>query len=366
MGFFSLKSITGSEGLNLGGVAEDIGGAVVGGLEGIGNAATGALSSIGDAMAAIVDDPKKLALLALSVYAPGAGSALGSALGLTGATATVVGNAALTAALNGGDVKSALLSAAIPVVGKEAAAGLADQFVSQGFDKAVADTAGKLVAQTGLAAATGRDPLQALTFGGVQAALPAVTSRIEGFDQLSPQLQASINRAVGTSLLGGDPSAALIDSALAAGRDVYNANTRTVQFDDGSSLIFDNDGNLIRSTESTDTPGGDSGFSRLMSGLGGAAKTGLGGAQAIAGMLGSGQQTAAGVNPALAAASAQPDLSQILAVLGANAQQNAAPVQAEPADVKSFEEQGYGDLFGGDLKLAGTGKHDDLLKILRG
>lgn len=201
------------------GAVEGIGDAAIGILEPIGEAATNVVSGVGNTLASITEDPRKLAMVALSAFAPGAGTALGTAMGLSGAAASVVGNAIINTAINGGDVKSALIAAAIPQVGLQGASLAADQFEALGLDKAVADTAGKIVSQTGVAAATGRDPVQALISGGISQALPEITSQIEGFDKLSPAVQRAVNRAVATTLMGGDPSQQLVAAALGAGKD---------------------------------------------------------------------------------------------------------------------------------------------------
>lgn len=46
--------------------------------------------------------------------------------------------------------------------------------------------------------------------------------------------------------------------------------------------------------------------------------------------------------------------------------QQGEPIQAPLADVKSFEEMGYGDIFGPKLQFSDGGSTDDLIKILRG
>jgi hypothetical protein len=133
------------------------------------------LQPITNTIEGVISDPKKLAMVALSVMAPGAGTALGTAMGLSGTAATLVGQAAINTALNGGDVKSAIMTAALPVVGKEMAGMASSAFVDAGFDSALANSAGKVVSGAGLAAATGKDPLQALISGGLNEAIPNIT-----------------------------------------------------------------------------------------------------------------------------------------------------------------------------------------------
>jgi hypothetical protein len=175
------------------------------------------LQPIKHTVEAILDDPKKIAMVALSVFAPGVGTALGSAMGLSGSVATLVGNAAVNTALNGGDVKAGILAAAIPVVGQEAASLAASSFIDAGMDTALAQSAGKVVAGTGLAAAQGKDPLAALISGGLSEGTAAITRDIPGFADLPDAAKRSINAAVATELSGGDGTQAAINAAMSAG-----------------------------------------------------------------------------------------------------------------------------------------------------
>ena len=80
-----------------------------------------------------------------------------------------------------------------------------------------ATTAGNIAKGTTSAVLQGQDPLQALMSGGISAGTSAITSQIEGFDQLPPSAQKAVNNAVSTALQGGDPSQALVNSAISAG-----------------------------------------------------------------------------------------------------------------------------------------------------
>jgi hypothetical protein len=167
---------------------------------------------------AVVQDPKKLAMVALSVFAPGVGAAFGSALGLSGTAATIVGQAAINTALNGGNVKQAILAAAIPVVGQQLAGTISASFVSSGMDKALANTAGRVLSNAGMAAIQGKDPVTALLTGGASAGTAAITGNIPGFSDLPDFVKRTINAGIATNLSGGDGSkaaaSALINSAI--------------------------------------------------------------------------------------------------------------------------------------------------------
>lgn len=281
------------------------------------------IQPIANTVEAIASDPKKLAMVALSVMAPGAGSALGAAMGLTGTAATLVGQAAINAALNGGDLKSAIISAAIPVVGKEAASLASSAFVDAGFDTALANSAGKVVSGAGLAAATGKDPLQALISGGLNEAVPNITKDIPGFADMPASVKSMINRTVASNLMSstgadGAPTQSVIQNAMAAGTQAATQ------------------------------------------GMEAAAKDTL-------------QQSIAKAYAADAArVAANPNAPVSNAPQGALEGMSMLPT----ADVKSFEQQGFGDIFGGDLfgpansankqtaTAAQGGSVDELLRIL--
>ena len=153
---------------------------------------------------AVIEDPRKLAMVALSVFAPGVGTAIGGAMGLTGTAAALVGNMAVNTVLNGGDVKAAILAAAIPVVGQEMAGIAANSFVEAGMDKALADTAGNVTSRGLLAAAQGKDPVNALISGGLNAGTDAVLNQIPGFEDLDPSIKKMTTRAVANTLVGNN------------------------------------------------------------------------------------------------------------------------------------------------------------------
>jgi hypothetical protein len=191
------------------------------------------LQPIKHTVEAILDDPKKIAMVALSVFAPGVGTALGSAMGLSGSVATLVGNAAVNTALNGGDVKAGILAAAIPVVGQEAASLAASSFIDAGMDTALAQSAGKVVAGAGIATVQGKDPLSALISGGLSEGTAAITRDIPGFADLPESAKRSINAAVATGFYYGSSTTAnsttltlgtLVGTASALGPQVNGPN----------------------------------------------------------------------------------------------------------------------------------------------
>lgn len=83
--------------------------------------------------------------------------------------------------------------------------------------KTVGDLVGNVIGGTAAGVARGQDPLTALTSSGIGAATTAITNQIDGFSDLAPAVQKSVNIAVSSALQGGDPSNALINAALNAG-----------------------------------------------------------------------------------------------------------------------------------------------------
>jgi hypothetical protein len=176
---------------------------------------------------AIVEDPRKLAMVALSVLAPGAGTALGTAMGLTGTAATVVGQVAINTALNGGDVKSAIISAAIPVVGKELAGAASSAFVDAGLDQALAKTAGNAVTSAGLAAIQGGDPVTALLASTVPTAVASVANEIPGYSELPELAKKAIASTVTSSITGGGGPQATANTIVNAGINALAGYAKT-------------------------------------------------------------------------------------------------------------------------------------------
>lgn len=67
-----------------------------------------------------------------------------------------------------------------------------------------------------VAVVSGQDPLKAMLTGGIGAAVPAVLGKVDGFTSLPPSAQRVIASAVSAQLSGGNVTAAVIGSAIAA------------------------------------------------------------------------------------------------------------------------------------------------------
>lgn len=175
---------------------------------------------------AIVEDPKKLAAVALAVAFPGAGAALGSALGLgAGAAAQVVGQALINATLNGGDVKSAVIAAALPVVGQAGASTVSKVLENSNITGVVNTVVTKAVTQGTTAALLGKDPLAAFVLGGVSAGVNTITQDIPGFNELPEAARNAVNVAVTAQLTKGDVTAAITTSIVS---DAINYATKAI------------------------------------------------------------------------------------------------------------------------------------------
>jgi hypothetical protein len=173
------------------------------------------LQPVKNTVEAIVEDPKKLAAVALAVAFPGAGAALGSALGLgTGVAAQVVGQALINTALNGGDVKAAVISAALPVVGSQVAGEVGKALASTGLDQTVNTVITRAVTQGATAAVLGKDPLAAFVMGGVTAGVNAIVPDIPGYSDLPPAAKNAVNSAIAAKLTGKDAGGAISQSLV--------------------------------------------------------------------------------------------------------------------------------------------------------
>lgn len=172
------------------------------------------IEPVGNAVEAIVENPRALAGLALAIAFPGAGAALGAQLGLTGVAAQVVGQTIINTVTNGGDVKSAVIGAALPIVGKEIANTIGTSLASTGLDATVTKILTNAATQSATAAILGKDPLTAFVMGGVSAGIGAITEEIPGFRNLPAPAQNALTAALGTKLVGGDSQKAITDSLV--------------------------------------------------------------------------------------------------------------------------------------------------------
>lgn len=130
--------------------------------------------------------------LGLNILAPGSGAALGAALGATGATASIIGNAIIQGALaeaGGGKFVTGALSSV--------AGGVAGNYITPEIANALGNTdVAKVVTGAivggGMAAINGQDAATGALAGGTGAAVSLALPNIPGFSDLSPGAQKSI------------------------------------------------------------------------------------------------------------------------------------------------------------------------------
>jgi hypothetical protein len=203
------------------------------------------LQPVKNTVQAIVEDPKKLLAVGISVAFPGAGALLGAQLGIANATlAQVVGQTLINTAVNGGDVKAAVISAALPIAGKEASNLIGETLSKSGITGAVNKVVTDAATRGLTAAALGKDPLAAMTLGGVTAGVTAIAESIPDFSELSASARSAIQNAIATKLVGGDVGQSLVDSAIDfAKKEVITYQKRGIALGDlkKSGLDFGDD-----------------------------------------------------------------------------------------------------------------------------
>ena len=214
------------------------------------------LQPVKNTVEAIIEDPKKLAAVAISIAFPGAGAALGASLGLTGTAATVVGQTLINTALNGGDVKSAVISAALPVVGQAGANAISTTLTNSGIEGTLNTVITRAATQGATAAILGQDPLTAALLGGVTAGVNAIIPDIPGYSNLPAPAQNAINSAIAAKLTDGNVRNAVTQSlvndaiswakaevqkapnAIKAAKDVFRSDGGGDLTDEGAAALL--------------------------------------------------------------------------------------------------------------------------------
>jgi hypothetical protein len=184
------------------------------------------LQPVKNTVEAIVEDPKKLAAVALAVAFPGAGAALGAQLGLTGAAAQVVGQTLINTTLNGGDVKSAVVGAALPLVGNAGAEAISKTLTNSNITGTLNTVVTKAVTQGTTAALLGKDPLAAFVLGGASAGVSLITQDIPGFSELPDIAKNAVNNAVVAQISKGDVGSAVTTSII---NDAISYATKAIE-----------------------------------------------------------------------------------------------------------------------------------------
>ena len=217
-----------------------------------------------------------IAGFALNFVFPGAGAALGTALGATGATAAIVGNAIINGAMAeaaGGDFWKAAAGSAIG----GAMSGAAGSLPSTG--SAIVDRA---ITGGVTAAITGGDPLQGALNGAITAGInefvpttgnkivdsavaSGINAALTGRDVENALVSGAIT-GVGRTIRDERTSGAATGSGTSAGSDTTDIvepaggagfdgiDTKTVTDEDGTQFVYDQDNNLVDIIQGTTTP----------------------------------------------------------------------------------------------------------------
>jgi hypothetical protein len=196
----------------------------------------------GSGLSAMLQNP--MVPLMLSTLAPGAGAAVGAALGIEGtAAATAVGNAVINAGTQiaqGKDIDQALLSAGLGIAGSALGAD-----VNKAIDTSLADlgSAGDLagnlagkIAQGYVQTGGKADPLALLESGAIGEAVGAAAREIPGFDSLSQSSQRSVIAAMTNAVQGKDPTLALLNAAKGIGQQLVSQSDTTDLLDNVMGL----------------------------------------------------------------------------------------------------------------------------------
>jgi hypothetical protein len=210
------------------------------GISAVSREATNAAKAIGSTVEAIAQDPKKLAAVGIMIAFPGAASAVGSYLMPASVAAAyptmaaIVGQTAINAATNGGDVKQAVTSALISQGAPELTKYVANSFATEGVSKAITDWAAKAAVNTSIASALGKDPAAAFLFSGAQAATDAVmnmTGVSTTMSMLPKEAQSALKAAITAKMMNIDPTKAvaqdLVNQAIGTAKNMAKAQWYT-------------------------------------------------------------------------------------------------------------------------------------------
>jgi len=187
---------------------------------------------VGNTVESILENPKQLAAVAISMAFPAAAPSIGNwILGAElaaayPAAAAAVGNMCLNTAMNGGDVGQAVKTTALQYVGNVGSQKLTEivknaDLVPDAFAKNVGTT----TTYAAIQAAQGKDPTVALLTGGANACAQVIAQEIPGFTELPKTTQEQITRATAAAIQGNSTGVlnAAIDFGVKFAKDEYNA-----------------------------------------------------------------------------------------------------------------------------------------------
>lgn len=220
-------------GSSLGSAASSAIAGVRGVTGGVYDAIGAAAQKVGNTVEAVLNNPKALAAVAVSIAFPGAAPALGewilgaelaATVGAAGTAA--VGNMCLNTAMNGGDVGQAVKTTALQYVGNVGAEKMT-QIVKNAdiVPEAFAKNVGATTTYAAIQAAQGKDPTVALLTGGANACAQVIAQEIPGFAELPKSTQDQITRATASAIQGNTTGVlnAAIDFGVTFAKDEFKA-----------------------------------------------------------------------------------------------------------------------------------------------
>jgi len=159
-----------------------------------------------------------------------------TAIALTASGVPAPLSGALVAANAGASPENIAKAAALGYVGGEIAQNVAPEVAAATDSKVLGQIAGQAAGSAGTAAITGRDPIQAALnatiTGGVNAGTTEVLGQVDGFGDLSPAQQKAVSTVVSSQLQGKDPTTALINQAINAGKQAVQDEIKYAKYED--------------------------------------------------------------------------------------------------------------------------------------
>ena len=171
---------------------------------------------IGDAIETILEDPVKIAAVALTVAVPGAGAAIGSALGASGTAATVIGNAVIggvTSEATGGSFIKGAVTGGV-TAGLTPVSAAVKEAVGGGT---LGNIASGAVSGATKSALSGGDVLSGALTGGASGGISSVTPDLKdalGGGTLGDVGAGVLTGAAGAALTGRDVETGAIKGAI--------------------------------------------------------------------------------------------------------------------------------------------------------
>jgi len=143
--------------------------------------------------------------------------------------------AALVSANAGASPENVVKNMVLAGVAAEVAQQVAPEVAGMTESPTAGTIAGQAAGSATTAALTGRDPIQAALnatiTGGVNAGTTEVLGQVEGFGDLTPAQQKAVSTVVAAELQGKDPTTALINQAINAGKQAVQDEIKYATYD---------------------------------------------------------------------------------------------------------------------------------------